>query len=1093
LLALQRIRRETSAALKRSVAPPQRSMRMSPRTAVVLALLVAVAAAVSPRTGTLRTCYFFNTSPDDLGWTFTHNIARLRTHDTLTKAYPNATILSPVVYDMAPLSYNASRGAELQAFLRAAIAGTGTGSGCDVVVHNSHNLFGSNAQESALAVAHPAVKFMLLSYFRIYEAHQPNLQWYGHTLNSALFVAGAAAGKQATTCIGFMVPFAGMFGGFEFGVRTVNPTIPVHVVTTGEWSFVDAELDIADQYLAMGCEVIGRYSNSRDVDIHVKAKTAGAVMTVGIHSNLQQYVGDSVLAASWSNWDGHWIPQLKSIFDGASFDNSTWPNMYRLSTGVTVSTDVSPLAKPSARAAFNAAKATIYANGDRMFCGPLTYIDGTPVPHYRGTGCLDAHVLPANFFTVAGVTHHGKWRHRDVCIAGQSYAYRHTPLLAVACSDCAAGTHSTSKGSAACRPCDAGDFSTAGSTNCSKCVAGSFSAAAGSAACTPCPAGTASSSVAATECNACPAGFESAAGAAVCSKVADWTWLGFIAAVVVIAGAIPIAYAANRARAIRNCPRDEQHAFTAIFLGIKHETAMWDCHPADMPGAAKFLHTVVRELAATHRCYVARRVGEGTYLVVSKDAARGVQFAADVQRTMWGTEWGELFTAPASQGVGPAPASASTASAARREQTSSTRTGRSNASARSQTYLSTSNSVATHAAVAGRLSVNIGVWVGRGNISYDEQTHAYHYSGDAVDCAAELTDLAAGGQVLLQDELAKFLLDHGAAPAACVTEFCRRKLHHASVLPVPVFQYDAPGLPVTAHERPRPQDDAEGAIHGALQQADCGVTVRRVCVVVVFVPALLNEEARLTREGHVALASRAVEVVHAVAESHRGHFYAVADGRFMVSINAAIKASQVASRGGAIAVSVVAALRKQLQLPATAGVAVSSAIVGSVAVGAAQVPTIIGTAEIRARALERFARHYAVPAMTTGQIEDEVGATVLTLAVDLVALPAADGEPRARPSVQRLVALLALQNEQEVMDEWLYALDKGNTFRAPSEQLRALQTGKAPGAAARPPVEGQPFADDLRAVLERIAGIVGGGASVTEYASQRADELRSVL
>ena len=164
-------------------------------------------------------------------------------------------------------------------------------------------------------------------------------------------------------------------------------------------------------------------------------------------------------------------------------------------------------------------------------CGAGTYVSGSgstcvgcPMGTYSGTttssGCLmcaagtwtastgSQSCNPCNagsFASNAGATS------CTACLSGYS-----SPSGATQCSICPSGKYSPTSGSSTCTTCGYGLYSGVGSSSCNSCGAGTYVNSGGT--CTNCVAGSYSSSSGQSACAPCPTGlYSSSAGAASCS------------------------------------------------------------------------------------------------------------------------------------------------------------------------------------------------------------------------------------------------------------------------------------------------------------------------------------------------------------------------------------------------------------------------------------------------------------------------------------------------------------------------------------------------------------------------------------------------
>jgi sugar lactone lactonase YvrE len=169
-----------------------------------------------------------------------------------------------------------------------------------------------------------------------------------------------------------------------------------------------------------------------------------------------------------------------------------------------------------------------------------TFVNTTGATAYIGTPCAAGSVGPLGRSTAAAATctlcapglHTstaglGPTCSGTLCAAGTFAATG--AIAAVTCSNCSAGSFTSSTGQSACSFCGGGLFQpAAGQSSCLQCSAGSYALAGvpgGNQACTPCAEGTASSASGVAACGTCAAGsYQNATGATSCISCAAGTF-----------------------------------------------------------------------------------------------------------------------------------------------------------------------------------------------------------------------------------------------------------------------------------------------------------------------------------------------------------------------------------------------------------------------------------------------------------------------------------------------------------------------------------------------------------------------------------------
>ena len=113
------------------------------------------------------------------------------------------------------------------------------------------------------------------------------------------------------------------------------------------------------------------------------------------------------------------------------------------------------------------------------------------------------------------------------CAAG---SWRRYNASEANCTECDAGSFSTIVGasdSSACKVCESGSYSSAGSDYCSPCAAGWWQSEIGTSSCISCDAGSFSTTIGASEesvCQACGSGTYSGIGSSICVQCGAFSW-----------------------------------------------------------------------------------------------------------------------------------------------------------------------------------------------------------------------------------------------------------------------------------------------------------------------------------------------------------------------------------------------------------------------------------------------------------------------------------------------------------------------------------------------------------------------------------------
>ena len=235
---------------------------MDLRNVVLLLFFVMVPAASSD---IFRICYYYFGSPQDLGWTFAFNDARVAAHGALSlvlEKASNDTIRLESFYRQN-VFFNVPN-FEVQ------VAYDVKFTGCAIFVANNRLLFGD---EVTVARRFPNISFFVLNDELVLTAPAPNLAYFGERDDGGYFIAGAVAAAQSRTCVAILIAYR-MYrnpydaaNGFAAGARWINATLPIFVIEIGSWSNPTFEAAVTQALLQYKhCEVIAHYSDTHTVD-----------------------------------------------------------------------------------------------------------------------------------------------------------------------------------------------------------------------------------------------------------------------------------------------------------------------------------------------------------------------------------------------------------------------------------------------------------------------------------------------------------------------------------------------------------------------------------------------------------------------------------------------------------------------------------------------------------------------------------------------------------------------------------------------------------------------------------------------------------
>ena len=267
--------------------------------------------------------------------------------------------------------------------------------GCNVIFATS---YGHMEYTAAAAEEYPDVKFFHCSGYMMNDTNFGN---YFGRMYEPRYLTGIAAGYATqTNKIGYVAAFPipeviRGINAFTLGVRSVNPDAVVQVVWTNTWYDPAVEKAAAEGLLDAGCDVISQH---QDTPEPVSAAAAAGAYSVGYHSPMAQYGGETYLTGSVWGLGSYYTAAVQSIIDGTYAPESFWGG---LSTGMVKLEDYGPGISEEAKADIETAKAAIIAGTLQVFAGPIADQDGNIVVA-DGTTMTDEEMLGMMWF-VEGV------------------------------------------------------------------------------------------------------------------------------------------------------------------------------------------------------------------------------------------------------------------------------------------------------------------------------------------------------------------------------------------------------------------------------------------------------------------------------------------------------------------------------------------------------------------------------------------------------------------------------------------------------------------------------------------------------------------
>lgn len=565
---------------------------------VWIIMSVFCATATPPR---VTLCYLYFGTISDLGWSFTYNQGRLKIHDILTAEFPNTTIESVSVQNVFAVSNK-----------RHLISGVIDGSRCNVVLTNNDQLLGGKSENDYFASKYPSVFFVLLGEPWLAERTFANVLYVANDYTGGFYAAGAAAAAQSQRCIAFVsawdneVDPTSSFAGFLLGVRSVNATIPLHVISAAAWYNPEHDRVLADLFVlsttnGLQCDVIARYSDPYTTDVAVYSSGRRGAFSIGCHSNLAQYIGDTVLTSVYVDWSVVLLPPIRSVLANNSLDRSRiyFPGL--VEGAITVARP-SPSGSRAAAAALVSAIDFVKQSAGDIICGPIALRRGGLLQYPTGRTCKVTHANIGDFITDAHVVHHPTFAGPEACGAGHTPRYEWTPALTLVCTPCPRNTFSSLPGMHECLPCASG-----------------LGSEQGSAACASTSLGVASVVGVAVGCG----------GGTTVALVLVGLWWRHVRT--------------RNALAPRHAP------VCLLHTDVEGCTVMWRLNRKDMRKDMAQYRTIVRRVMAANSAYEVRTTGE-SFLIATQDITDAMIVAVEIQRELHEATW--TLTFPGDEGSG---------------------------------------------------------------------------------------------------------------------------------------------------------------------------------------------------------------------------------------------------------------------------------------------------------------------------------------------------------------------------------------------------------------------------------------------------------
>ena len=528
----------------------------------------------------------------DLGYSFSFNSARLAVEEDLKVKYPSTPFTFVSVQNVAYGISTDEQTALVQSFIS---------DGFHCIIGADPIVFGDKFEDFILNFTN--VTFVALQAFSGYVPHPNRLAMMADP-SAGYFVAGAAAASLSKSCVAFILSWAedqqgppNAYAGFLAGVRSVNSTLTVHALSEESWEDDFADTVLASAFMEKGCEVIAHYSDPRVIDVAVLNAEMPGVFSVGPHSNLQEYVGDSVLVAAFPDYKAHFLQIAQDLLNTGGLNQSRYVN--GTFTHFFVTSSVSANAPAAAAAAFATASAHVVAAKGEVVCGVWSLAKGGQLP-LKKNGCYDYTVPPPSLPVDPHVVVHPHFTDPAGCLAGSYYNYSF-------------------------------DVNGLFSLSCIPCPVNTFGASSGMQQCTPCSAGTTTLAPGATQCH-----------------VPAPSYSLIIEIVVPIGGCCVVAafllFFCQRHRR-RNVRAPRAAPLCLLFTDVESSTSLWQKHPDGMAKSMEIHHTVIRRVIDTCDAYEVKTVGD-SFMIAVKNIVDAAIVANEIQRSLREAEWPKEMVCP---------------------------------------------------------------------------------------------------------------------------------------------------------------------------------------------------------------------------------------------------------------------------------------------------------------------------------------------------------------------------------------------------------------------------------------------------------------
>jgi basic membrane protein A len=334
-------------------------------------------AVVETENSAFKVAFVYIGIPGDLGWTFEHDRGRLAAVKALGDKIETAYV------ENVPEGPDATR--VIRQFAQ---------KGFNMIFTTS---FGYMDPTLEVAAEYPDVVFEHCSG---YKTSENTANYFGRIYQSR-YLSGIVAGSATTSNV---IGYVGAFpipevvrgiNAFTIGVLKTNPDAVVKVVWTNTWYDPVKEREAAVALLDAGADVIAQHQDTTEPQ---KAAQERGLFSIGYHSDMAGFVGDSVLVSAMWEFGPFYTERIEAAMDGSWKSQSYWGG---LADGVVKLSDFSPLVPADVKELVLAEKKKIESGSWDVFNGPVMDQSGKTVVA-SGSAPADGDLLGMSYF-VKGV------------------------------------------------------------------------------------------------------------------------------------------------------------------------------------------------------------------------------------------------------------------------------------------------------------------------------------------------------------------------------------------------------------------------------------------------------------------------------------------------------------------------------------------------------------------------------------------------------------------------------------------------------------------------------------------------------------------